>query len=76
MNALESYFNPKSLGVPTIPSCPTAIVAKLGYDLSRTRGIEPSLSESLRSLLRDEATKELLKLIGLYCRSLLSRARC
>ena len=51
------------LGVPTDPHCPAGIVAKLGYNLFLTKGIEPTLWENLKSLLRDEATKEFVKLL-------------
>jgi len=52
----------KWLGVPTDPHCPAGIVAKLGYNLFLTKGIEPTLWENLRSILRDEATKEFVKI--------------
>jgi hypothetical protein len=51
------------LGVPTDPHCLAGIVAKLGYNLFLTKGIEPTLWENLRSILRDEATKEFVKLL-------------
>ena len=53
----------KWLGEPSDPHCPAGIVAKLGYNLFLTKGIEPTLWENLRSILRDEATKEAIKLI-------------
>ncbi len=51
------------LGLPTDPHCPAGIVAKLGYNLFLTKGIEPTLWENVRSILRDEATKEFVKLL-------------
>jgi hypothetical protein len=46
------------------PTAPAGIVANLGYDLFRTRGIKPSVSEKIGATLREEGVKELLKLIG------------
>lgn len=43
---------------------PTAIVAKLGYNLFWTQGIRPTWWEAVRGSLRDEGTKELVKLLG------------
>jgi hypothetical protein len=51
------------LGVPTDPHCPAGIVAKLGYNLFLTKGIEPTWWETVRSVLRDETTKEFVKLL-------------
>ena len=61
---LVRVLETKWLGVTKDPSCPAAIVSKLGYDLFRTKGIQPSLSENLRALLRDEATKALFTLFA------------
>lgn len=52
------------LGKVEDPHCPAGIVAKLGYNLFLTQGIKPTLWESVRAGLRDEGTKELVKLIG------------
>ena len=46
------------------PCSPACIVSKLGYDLFLTKGIKPSFSENIRALLREELTKEILKLVG------------
>jgi hypothetical protein len=51
------------LGMPSDPHCPAGIVAKLGYDLFHTKGIQPTSWENIRSILRDEAAKELIKLV-------------
>jgi hypothetical protein len=51
------------LGIPSDPHCPAGIVAKLGYNLFLTKGIEPTTWETIRSILRDEATKEIIKLV-------------
>jgi hypothetical protein len=51
------------LGIPSDPHCPAGIVEKLGYDLFHTKGLEPTFWENIRSLLRDEATKEIVKLV-------------
>jgi hypothetical protein len=51
------------LGIPSAPHCPAGIVAKLGYDLFLTKGITPTFWETVRSILRDEATKEIIKLV-------------
>jgi hypothetical protein len=50
------------LGMPSDPHCPAGIVAKLGYDLFHTKGVQPTLWENTRSVLRDEVTKEIIKL--------------
>jgi hypothetical protein len=52
------------LGTLADPHCPAGIVAKLGYNLFLTQGIRPTLWETVRAGLRDEGTKELVKLIG------------
>jgi hypothetical protein len=51
------------LGASSDPLSPAGIALKLGYDLFLTRGLKPTLLESVRALLRDELVKELLKLI-------------
>ena len=51
------------LGATSDPHCPAGIVAKLGYDLFLTKGIQPTFWENIRSILRDEATKEIIKLV-------------
>lgn len=60
---LTRVLDLKWLGAPSDPHCPSGIVAKLGYNLFLTKGIEPTLWENVRSILRDEATKEAIKLI-------------
>lgn len=52
------------LGKVVDPYSPSGIVAKLGYNLFLTQGIKPSLWETIRGTLRDEGTKELLKLVS------------
>lgn len=52
------------LGKPSDTHSPAGIVAKLGYNLFLTQGISPTWREALRAGLRDEGTKELIKLIG------------
>jgi hypothetical protein len=52
------------LGRQSDPHSPATIVAKLGYNLFLTQGIKPTFLEALRAGLRDEGTKELVKLIG------------
>jgi hypothetical protein len=51
------------LGEVSDPHCPAGIVTKLGFNLFLTKGIEPTLWESIRSILRDEATKEIVKIV-------------
>jgi hypothetical protein len=51
------------LGIPSDPHCPAGIVAKLGYNLFLTKGIQPTFWDNVRSILRDEATKEIIKLV-------------
>lgn len=51
------------LGVTSDPHCPAGIVANLGYNLFLTKGIQPTFWETTLSILRDEATKEIIKLI-------------
>ena len=57
-------LNMNWLGKLDDPHCPAGIVAKLGYNLFLTQGIRPTLWETIRGSLRDEGTKELVKLIG------------
>jgi hypothetical protein len=52
------------LGELDDPHCPAGIVKKLGYDLFLTQGIKPTWTEAIRGTLRDEGTKEFVKLIG------------
>lgn len=52
------------LGKVSDPYSPSGIIAKLGYNLFLTQGIKPSLWETVRGTLRDEGTKELVKLIS------------
>lgn len=52
------------LGVPSDPHCPAGIVANLGHDLFLTKGIKPSLWENIRSILRDEGTKQAIQIVG------------
>ncbi|HEY0459119.1 MAG TPA: hypothetical protein VGC97_08175 [Pyrinomonadaceae bacterium] len=42
---------------------PAGIVKKLGYELFLTQGIKPTLWEALKNSLRDEGTKEFIKLV-------------
>jgi hypothetical protein len=59
------------LGETSDPHSPAGIVANLGYDLFLTKGIKPTVWENIRSVLRDEGTKEILKLIGAVLLALL-----
>src|SRR5450631_17691 len=60
---LARVLDLKWLGETSDPHCPAGIVTNLGYDLFLTKGIKPTLWESTRSVLRDEGTKEVIKLI-------------
>jgi hypothetical protein len=60
---LERVLDLKWLGEPSDPHCPAGIVAKLGYNLFLTKGIEPTRWETFVSILRDEGTKEFVKII-------------
>ena len=51
------------LGTTSDPHCPAGIVAKLGYDLFLTKGIQPTFWENIRAILRDEGMKEIIKLV-------------
>jgi hypothetical protein len=51
------------LGAKSDPHTPAGIVANLGYDLFLTKGLKPTFWESVRTTLRDEGTKEIIKLI-------------
>ena len=51
------------LGIPSDPHSPAGIVGKLGYNLFHTKGIQPKFWESVSSVLRDEATKEAIKMV-------------
>lgn len=61
---IERVLDTKWLGATSDPCCPAGIVANLGYDLFLTKGIKPTLWESVRAVLRDEVTKEIVKLIA------------
>ena len=63
-NDLERVLDMKWLGKPKDPYCPAGIVGKLGYDLFLTKGIKPTLWENVRSIIRDEGTKEIVKLVA------------
>lgn len=52
------------LGKLEDPHSPAGIVAKLGYDLFLTQGLKPTWGETIRAILRDDGTKEVVKLIG------------
>jgi hypothetical protein len=62
-NDLERVLDLKWLGEPSNPHCPAGIVAKLGYNLFLTKGIEPTRWETFVSILRDEGTKEFVKIV-------------
>jgi hypothetical protein len=62
-NDLERVLDLKWLGEPRDPHCPAGIVAKLGYNLFLTKGIEPTRWETFVSILRDEGTKEFVKIV-------------
>lgn len=59
------------LGKLDDPFSPASAVAKLGYDLFQTKGLEPTLWERIVSGLRDEGLKEFLKLVGAILLALL-----
>jgi hypothetical protein len=61
---LTRVLDTRWLGTSADPACPAGIVANLGYDLFRTKGIKPTLWESIRALLRDEVTKAFINLIA------------
>ena len=60
---LEHMLDLKWLGEPSDPHCPAGIVAKLGYNLFLTKRIEPTRWETFVSVLRDEGTKEFVKIV-------------
>jgi hypothetical protein len=59
---LERMLDLKWLGEPSDPHSPAGIVAKLGYNLFLTKGVEATHWESFVSILRDEGTKEFVKI--------------
>jgi hypothetical protein len=59
------------LGKVDDPLSPAGITRELGYNLFLTQGIKPTLWESIRATLRDEGSKELIKMIGLIIGALL-----
>jgi hypothetical protein len=61
---LVQALDTRWLGKLDDPYSPASIVGKLGYNLFVTQGIKPTWSEVVRDTLRDEGTKELVKLIG------------
>jgi hypothetical protein len=60
---LERMLDLKWLGEPSDPHCLAGIVAKLGYNLFLTKGVEPTRWESFVSILRDEGTKVFVKIV-------------
>jgi hypothetical protein len=63
-NDLVRVLDLSWLGEPSDPQSPAGIVAKLGYNLFITKGIEPTFWETIRLTLRDEGTKEFVHLVG------------
>ena len=61
---LTSVLAMKWLGRLDDPLCPAGIAAKLGYNLFLTKGITPTFWEAIRTQLRDEGTKEVVKIVG------------
>ncbi len=59
----EASDTRKWIGSSEDPTTPAGIVAKLGYDLFLTKGASPSFWEGVRSVLKDEVPKELVKWI-------------
>ena len=54
----------KWLGKTEDPTTPAGIVANLGYDLFKTKGVKPSFWEKTQGILREEGVKELIRLVG------------
>jgi hypothetical protein len=54
----------KWLGARGDANSPACVVANLGYDLFLTRGITATVGERVRALLLNEATAQIVKLIG------------
>lgn len=52
------------LGSRSDAVAPAAVTAKLGHDLFLTKGLKPSLAESIKMALAEEGTKQILKIIG------------
>jgi hypothetical protein len=66
LDALLPVLNTRNwLGSSDDPKSPAGIVAGLGHDLFLTRGVKPSWRERVLATLRDEGTKELIKIITL-----------
>jgi hypothetical protein len=63
-NELVHVLQMKWLGKVDNPLDPAGIAAKLGFNLFLTKGIVPTFWENVRTQLRDEGTKEFVKLIG------------
>lgn len=61
---LKRVLDMNWLGTTSDPHCPAGIVAKLGFNLFLTKGLQPTLWDSVRSILRDEATKQILNIVG------------
>jgi len=62
---IEEVLKKKWLGVSSKVGSPAAIVSKLGHDLFTTKGLQPTLWEQISKVLREEGTKQVLKIIGL-----------
>jgi hypothetical protein len=62
---IKEVLKKKWLGVSSKVGSPAAIASKLGHDLFTTKGLQPTVWEHIRRVLREEGTKQVLKIIGI-----------
>jgi hypothetical protein len=63
-DTLETVLRKEWLVQDRTGTTPAAMTAKLGYNLYLTKGPQPTMRERLWTTLRDDGSKELLKIIG------------
>lgn len=61
-DALEPILSRKWIRRKSIPGSPASIMSKLGYDLFLAKGLQPTVWETIKSTLRKEGVKEILKI--------------
>jgi hypothetical protein len=62
-DALLAVLDGSWLGTSADPSSPASISAKLGYDLFRVKGLKPTYLNKTLTMLEEDGTKELIKLV-------------
>jgi hypothetical protein len=62
---IQRVLRKEWLGSASKPGTPAAIAARLGHDLFTTKGLQATRWEQFMTLLREEGTKQVLKILGL-----------